>query len=90
MGKLSIKEADDLRKAGVIDEEALNEMRSQGLVGTKRRGSRRFLKNQKNGTKIYPTLYFSGLGKGTEYEKDMLEIKDKFQELIEPYTNTKE
>ena len=89
MGKLSIKEADDLRKAGVIDEEALNEMRSQGLVGTKRRGSRRFLKN-KNGTKIYPTLYFSGLGKGTEYEKDMLEIKDKFQELIEPYTNTKE
>lgn len=89
MGRLSIQEAEDLHKAGVLDDNALDEMRSKGLVGTKRRGSRLYLK-PKNGSdkRIYPTLYFAGLGKGAKYDKDMLAIKDGFAKLIKPYTIT--
>lgn len=92
MGRLTIAEAENLLKSEVIDEDALEEMKTQGLVGTKRRGSRRFLKgkhpNGNGGGNVYPTLYFSGLGKGVKYTKDMIALKDGFSKLIQPYTTT--
>mgnify|MGYP003149729613 CR=1 FL=1 len=89
MGKLTIGEVEDLKKKGVLSDTAIKGLQNKGLVGTRKRGNRKFLKNVNNGTKIYPQLYFSGLGKGNDYTKDMLEIKEKFTSLIEPYTTTK-
>ena len=40
----------------------------------------------KNGTKVFPQLYFSGFGKGNKYTNDMKELRTKFNKLIEPYT----
>lgn len=89
MGKLTIAEVEDLVKAKTLNPSAVRDMEEKGLVGTRKRGSRRYLKGAGNGTKIYPQLYFSGLGKGNEYTKDMIEIKKSFANLIKEYTTTK-
>lgn len=89
MGKLTIAEVEELVKKKTLSPSAAKTMEEKGLVGTRKRGSRRFLKNGKNGTKIYPQLYFSGLGKGNTYTNDMVEIKKEFATLINKYTTVK-
>lgn len=92
MGKLTMKEVQDLKNAEVLNDEAIKDMQSRGLVGSRRRGMKRFLKKTglKNGTKVYPQLYFSGFGKGNTYTKDMVALRDKFNDLIKEYTITGE
>lgn len=89
MGKLTIAEVEELVKKKTLSPSAAKTMEEKGLVGTRKRGSKRFLKNGKNGTKIYPQLYFSGLGKGNTYTNDMVEIKKEFATLINKYTTVK-
>ena len=41
-----------------------------------------------NGTKVTPTLYFAGFGKGKKYTPDMTEIKIGFNKLVKKFTTT--
>jgi hypothetical protein len=83
MGKLTIKEVDDLSAAGILDTKTVNELQTKGLVGTRQRGVKYYLKNGKG--KVYPTLYFSGLGKKTKPTKDMTSFRDEFNKLLTKY-----
>tara|TARA_Y100000310_G_C20527532_1_gene736808 strand:- start:689 stop:973 length:285 start_codon:yes stop_codon:yes gene_type:complete len=90
MGRLTIQEVEQMKKSGVLTDEAVKDMQDKGLVGSRKRGTRRFLKKTglNNGTKVYPQLYFSGFGKGNKYTNDMKELRNKFSKLIKPYTKT--
>ena len=88
MGKLSIAQVDALKSKGRIDDEQIATLQDEGLVGTRRRGNKRYLKNGMNGTKVSPTLYFAGFGKGNKYTADMQEIKEGFTKLIRKFTTT--
>ena len=83
MGKLTIKEVDDLSAAGILDTKTVNELQTKGLVGTRQRGVKHYLKNGKG--KVYPTLYFSGLGKKNKPTKDMTSFRDEFNKLLTKY-----
>ena len=83
MGKLTIKEVDELSAAGILDKKTVDELQTKGLVGTRKRGLKHYLKNGKS--KVYPTLYFSGLGKKTKPTKDMISFRDEFNKLLTKY-----
>ena len=87
MGRLTIKEVDDLKKAGVLDTKAVKELESKNLVGTRTRGSKYFFKNGKG--KVYPQLYFKGLCKKTKPSNDMVNLRQEFNKLLNKYA-TKE
>ena len=83
MGKLTIKDVDDLSAAGILDKKTVTELQTKGLVGTRKRGVKYYLKNGKG--KVYPTLYFSGLGKKSKPTKDMVSFRDEFNKLLNKY-----
>tara|TARA_Y100001951_G_scaffold104018_1_gene114369 strand:- start:1510 stop:1782 length:273 start_codon:yes stop_codon:yes gene_type:complete len=85
MGKLTVKEADKLKKDGILNEEALEELQGLGLVSNKRRGAKRQMRTS-GGQLVTPQLYFQGLGKGGEYSKKMVEFKTEFNELVNKYS----
>ena len=87
MGRLTIKEVDDLKKAGVLDTKAVKELESKNLVGTRNRGTKYYFKNGKG--KVYPQLYFKGLGKKTKPSNDMVNLRQEFNKLLNKYA-TKE
>jgi hypothetical protein len=87
MGRLTIEEVDNLTKSGVLDKKAVEELQTKGLVGTRNRGTKYYLKNG-NG-KVYPQLYFKGLGKKTKPSNKMIDFRAKFNKLLEEY-GTKE
>ena len=85
MGKLSIGEVEELRSSGILNEEAVKEMQDKGLVGTRKRGKKWYM-TSKNRKRVYPTLYFAGLGKdGDNYTTKMSELKTKFTSLLQEY-----
>jgi hypothetical protein len=84
MGKLTIKEVDDLSAAGILDKKTVTELQTKGLVGTRKRGVKYYLKNGNKG-KVYPTLYFSGLGKKDKPNQQMKSFRDEFNKLLTKY-----
>jgi hypothetical protein len=88
MGKLTVAETEQLQKAGVLSTKAVKEMQDKGLVSTRRKNSRRFMKTS-NGNLVSPQLYFQGIGKD-KYSSDMSELKEKFNALVTKYTTTKD
>tara|TARA_R110002020_G_scaffold52722_1_gene147870 strand:+ start:724 stop:990 length:267 start_codon:yes stop_codon:yes gene_type:complete len=87
MGKLTIKEVQDLKEQGILDNKAIKELESKKLVGTRNRGSKYFIENNK--TKVYPSLYFRNLGKGTTQTDKLKNFRSEFNKLLEKYA-TKE
>jgi hypothetical protein len=87
MGKLTIKEVDDLKKQGILDEKTIKELETKKLVGTRTRGVSYFLTNNKK--KVYPTLYFRKLGKGTAQNQKLKDFRNEFNKLLEKF-GTKE
>ena len=87
MGKLTIKEVDDLKKQGILDEKTIKELETKKLVGTRTRGVSYFLTNNKK--KVYPTLYFRKLGKGTTQNQKLKDFRNEFNKLLEKFA-TKE
>jgi len=83
MGKLTVKETEELQKAGILKESTVNQMREQGLVST-RRNNKQYLKTADN-TLVSPQLYFQGIGKA-KYSKKMTELKEEFQKLVGKYS----
>lgn len=84
MGKLTINEAQKLQESGVLSKKAVEEMQEKGLVSTRRRNNRRYIKTA-SGSWVTPQLYFQGL-KGNRYSTKMTELKNKFNELANQYT----
>ena len=87
MGKLTTKEAEQLKKEGLLTDEAFNEMQEAGLVGRRSRNERRVMKS-KAGSWVTPQLYFRGLSKDGEYSTKMTEFRTKFNKLVQEYTHT--
>jgi len=84
MGKLTLKQAEELVKDGVFTQEDLEKMQSDGLISAGRGTTRRYVKTGDN-TWVSPMLYFAGL-KGAKYSKEMTELKHKINELIIEHT----
>mgnify|MGYP003119276219 FL=1 len=84
MGRLTVNEAENLVKKGVLSNKSLKEMQDNGLVSSRRRGTKRYMKTA-DGNWVTPQLYFQGF-KGSKYSNKMNEFKDKFNELIKQYT----
>jgi|TARA_R100000501_G_C2595900_1_gene94449 hypothetical protein len=87
MGKLTVAEAEQLEKEGVLSSKAIKEMQNSGLVSSRKRNTRRYMKTA-NGSWVCPQLYFQGL-KGAEYSKKMVEFREKFNTLVQKYTTIK-
>jgi len=87
MGKLTIKEVDDLKKQGILDDKTIKELETKKLVGTRTRGASYFLTNNKK--KVYPTLYFRKLGKGTDQNQKLRDFRSEFNKMLEKFA-TKE
>ena len=87
MGKLTIAEAEKLKKEGVLTEGTIREMQDSGLVSSRQRNTRRYMKTS-NGTWVCPQLYFQGLN-GNGYSKKMTEFRDKFNSLVSEYTTVR-
>ena len=84
MGKLTIAEAEQLKKDGVLTEGTIKEMQESGLVSRRQRNTRKYMKTA-SGTWVCPQLYFQGLN-GSDYSKKMTEFRDKFNALVSEYT----
>ena len=84
MGKLTVKEAEELKEKGILSKRAVAEMQKSGLVGTRKRGVRKYMKTA-NGNWVCPQLYFQGLN-NSEYSKRMVEFRDEFNTLLKKYT----
>ena len=83
MGKLTVTEAEKLQKEGVLSSKAIVEMQKSGLIGTRKRGTRRYMKTAQ-GKWVCPQLYFQGLD-GQTYSKKMTEFRTKFNNLLKDY-----
>ena len=49
MGKLTVAEAEQLKKEGVLTDSTIKEMQDSGLVSSRKRNTRRYMKTE-NGT----------------------------------------
>jgi len=87
MGKLTMTEAETLKKEGVLSSKSVTEMQNQGLISKAKRGTKRYMKTA-TGSYVSPQLYFQGL-KGQEYSKKMTELKEKVNKLFHDYTTDK-
>jgi len=88
MGKITLTEAEGLVEKGVLSKSAFNKMQKDGLVGTRKRGERRFIKT-KEGTWVSPQLYFQGLN-GKTYSEDMNTLRQAVNDVIRKHTVTKQ
>ena len=84
MGKITVSEAEQLKKDGVLSDSAIAEMQKSGLVGIRKRGTRRYMKTA-DGKWVCPQLYFQGLN-NSDYSKKMTEFREKFNSLLVEYT----
>jgi|TARA_R110000824_G_scaffold19972_6_gene76222 hypothetical protein len=84
MGKLTLNDATALIDKGVLTEESLKEMQETGMVSSRARNPKRYMKTQ-DGKEVSPTLYFRG-GSGHQESKQQIELRNKVNELIIKYT----
>ena len=84
MGKLSLANAEELVKEGVLTEESIEEMQKLGRVSTKTKNPKRFMKTA-DGASVSPTLYFRG-GAGHGESPKMIKLRKEVNQLIVKYT----
>lgn len=84
MGKLTLNDANALIEKGVLTEDSLKEMQETGMVSSRARNPKRYMKTQ-DGKEVSPTLYFRG-GSGHQESKQQIELRNKVNELIIKYT----
>ena len=83
MGKLTSANVETLKKEGILSATAVKEMEEKGLVSSKRRSNKKYIKTA-NGKLVSPLLYFQGIGKD-KYSKRMMELRDEFNSLVSKY-----
>jgi len=88
MGKITLAEAEGLMKKGVLSKTAFTKMQKDGLVGTRKRGEKRYILTAEK-TWCTPQFYFQGLNKKTESE-DMKALRNEVNEVIKKRTVTKQ
>ena len=88
MGKLTVKQANELKDSGVITQETLTTLQKNGIVSTRTKKAERYIQSDK-GNWVIPVVYFRGLN-GGGYLAGMTELKGKLNELIDTYTITKD
>jgi hypothetical protein len=84
MGKLSLKQAQDLLDNQIIDQETFDEMQKSNMISQGRGNAKRYIKAA-DGTWVVPRLYFGGLKNGA-YSDKMLKLKNEINTVIEKYT----
>tara|TARA_R100001244_G_scaffold124947_1_gene94867 strand:+ start:119 stop:430 length:312 start_codon:yes stop_codon:yes gene_type:complete len=88
MGKLTVKQANDLKDSGVITEETLATLQKNGIVSTRTNSSERYISTE-NGNWVTPIFYFRGLN-GNKYSTDMSNLREEMNNLIIRHTVNKE
>ena len=88
MGKLTVKQANDLKESGVITEETLATLQKSGIVSTRTSSGERYISTE-NGNWVTPIFYFRGLD-GNKYSTDMTNLREEMNTLIKRYTVSKE
>ena len=88
MGKLTVAEAERLQKEGILSKDAVKEMQDSGLVSSRKRGTKRYMKTA-DGNWVCPQLYFQGLN-NSAYSKRMTEFRTKFNALLTEYTTERQ
>jgi hypothetical protein len=88
MGKITLTEAEGLMKKGVLSKTAFSKMQKDGLVGTRKRGEKRFIQTAEN-TWVSPQFYFQGLDKKTESD-EMKTLRQEVNDVIKKHTVTKQ
>ena len=87
MGKITSKDADKLKKSGILSEAALNEMQNKGLVSKGRTSIKRFFKTA-DGSNVQYMHYWRGIG-GSTPSKRMSEFLEKVDTLHNEYSTKK-
>tara|TARA_R100000781_G_scaffold56978_2_gene36868 strand:- start:1189 stop:1464 length:276 start_codon:yes stop_codon:yes gene_type:complete len=87
MGKLSAKDAEDLKKSGVLSKTALSEMEKSGHVSKTSNKTKKFFKTA-DGKFVTPMLYFRG-SKNTTPSKKMETFVSDYEKLVDKYATTK-
>jgi hypothetical protein len=87
MGKLTVADAEKLKKDGLLDDKTINQMQEEGLISKGRRSTKRYMKTS-DGTWVSPQLYFQGVN-GRTYSKKMNEFRTEFNTLVEKYATSK-
>jgi hypothetical protein len=88
MGKITLTEAESLVKKGVLSKTAFSKMQKDGLVGTRKRGEKRYIKTAEN-TWVSPQFYFQGLNNKTESE-EMKTLRNAVNDVIKKHTVVKQ
>ena len=86
MGKISAKDAETLRKSGVLSNKAKAEMEKTGHI-SKTKKAKKFFKTA-DGKFVSPMLYFRG-SKDTTPSKKMDEFVANYEKLVDEYATTK-
>ena len=87
MGKLTVADAEKLKKDGLLDDKTINQMQEEGLISKGRRSAKRYMKTS-DGAWVSPQLYFQGVN-GKKYSKKMDEFRTAFNTLVEKYATSK-
>jgi|TARA_R100000656_G_C3925445_1_gene123729 hypothetical protein len=84
MGKLTVKQAEEMVAAKLLNQDQVDEMKESGLVSTRKRGNKYYMIAEGK-KRVYPQLYFQGLGKGGQYSTTMSKLRDEFNKLRDKY-----
>ena len=89
MGKITVKDATDLVKKGLLSEDDLKKLENENLVSKRASNPKKYVKSA-NGIYVEPMFYFKGLKKDGKYTKDMTKMRKEVNSIISKYAIIKE
>ena len=84
MGKITVKDATDLVKKGLLSEDDLKKLENENLVSKRASNPKKYVKSA-NGIYVEPMFYFKGLKKDGKYTKDMTKMRKEVNVIIGKY-----
>ena len=84
MGKITVKDATDLVKKGLLSEDDLKKLENENLVSKRASNPKKYVKSA-NGVYVEPMFYFKGLKKDGKYTKDMTKMRKEVNVIIGKY-----
>ena len=88
MGKITVKDATDLVKKGLLSEDDLKKLENENLVSKRASNPKKYVKSA-NGIYVEPMFYFKGLKKDGKYTKDMTKMRKEVNVVIGKYAVVK-
>ena len=80
--KMTTEEVDSALKAGLLDKKTVDEIKAAGQVTGSRKGSAVKYYLPKGKIKVYPQLFFRGLGHGNKPTELMIDVRDEFNKIL--------